>query len=340
MPAYCTEIPSEAQTNCVYAGDNAFASPSIVTTWFAKRGWLVIGARDDEEARHAVPLAGSGSDPVPGLKESHPLNKTLICTQLPVESRQSGKVRIVRAIYATLDISAENPLAAAPDLFVDWGEESEEFDQDAELGIPIVDGVGDPFDSNPQRPTADISIIITRNEPFYPMAKAIAFKNKCNKGAYNIPNFGSVDDGQAYCEPIRLANPFKPKPPFVTCVYTLRIREDGWRTRNLNAGWRGWTSKSSGNVKRGLWSDTGQEVTKPVLLLPTGVPINDGYTAEGDAIEANPSPLPSEVFEYPFQDNKNVPDAFKDINYLRFNRFRKVDFATLFKLDNTFKPFG
>jgi hypothetical protein len=332
MLAYSSEIPGESRSNVAYAGLNPFAVPSIVVNWTAQRGWYVSDAKDDEEARNAPPLPKSGSDPIPRIGDTHPLNQGLFCLQLPVETREGGKVRIVRAIYGMLDLGGADPLKEPPDISVDWGEDCEDFDLDAELGIPITDAVGDPFDSNPTRPKFDIAVTIRRNEPFYPLQKGLKYKGTCNKGDYNIPYIGLVNDGQALCSPIRADGTWKPNPVFVPVIYTLRLRADGWRTRNLNAGFRAYYSASDGNKKNNLWDSKGEQVVKPVLLLPTGVPIDDGYTAGGETIEASPNTLPEEIFESPFADFPNLPQGFKDINFLRYNRFSKLDFTDLLSL--------
>jgi hypothetical protein len=289
---------------------------------------MVEGASDDEKARVATPLAGSPG--IPGLGNSHPLNKNLICTQLPVESRDNGYIRIVRAIYE-MAISGTDPLAEPPIIRPNWGCTSETFDLDVEKKIPIFNGGGFPLpQGDPTRETYDLEIEIERKEPLYPLQKSINFKSTSNKGNFEIPDIGTISEGQGLCLPIRTPG-FTSADEFVVCIYTIRVKKEGWRTRNKNIGMQGWYSSATGNKIGNFLGPNNSPPAQPLELLPNGIPIKDGYTVEGSAAIPNPGlSVPADIFE----------DGAGDVTFLRYHAYPLVDWTNLFLFDNKFHPFG
>lgn len=320
----CTEIPSESRSNRIKQG------PGLPDLWQAQRGWLVQGATDDESARNATPIFGS--DPIAQMDESHPLNSILTCTQLPVERDEGGYTNIVRAVYSMDPGITVDPLNAPPIITPEWSTTSEPLDQDAVLKIAVTNTAGDPFESELSYEYDDLTITIQRNEPFYPLAKAIQFKNTCNLGSYTIPNVGPISDGQALCKPIKVASGYTPNPLYVTCIYTLRLRADGWKTRIKSQGYNGWYKDStSGNrMMAQIVDGRGQPRSTPALLDINGMPVETSFMidsgfngATGVSPVAAPSSrlLPNSVLDVPTSGNGAV--------FVRFDRYNKISFAGL-----------
>ena len=177
--------------------------------WRAQRGWIVTGTTDDEEARHAAPLDGR---PIAQVGESHPQNRDLLCVAVPVTAGKGPLTKIVRATYQTSDGSFQsdpNPLNKKMELAVEFVTDSDVFEVEpffspTRKSLPFQNSAGWPFEGATED-VQDVLLTYTRNEPFFPIKKAIEFLKTVNLGPYLLPILGyMVEDCQARAMPIEL----------------------------------------------------------------------------------------------------------------------------------------
>jgi hypothetical protein len=289
--------------------------------WTATRAWQVTGATNDTEARNASAIDGR---PIAQVGNTHPENADMFCNGLDVES-PSPHMRVVRAAYAVLTIPETNdngsPLFKPAEIFVDWSETEEPFDIDAD-GVPILNAAAQKFDAYPTRPRSDMEITFIRNEPFYPLGKAIFFKDTTNSDTVVINPIGAFEPETLLCRPIRMAEPVTPYSRYVRVVYGFRHRPDGWRTRQMNVGYAGWYS-DNGATKLGRFVDgLNNPVSEPVLLDGVGMPMDGSIKIDG---QKTPVPAPRAVipgFDY----LERTDYAY----FLKFKRVRSVAMAGIF----------
>jgi hypothetical protein len=314
MPAKSTELWSESTSSKGAAG------------WTARRGWVVTGATSDEEARNAAPLDGR---PIPAIDASHPENAALRVSALPVSPGKGPSVRIVHAEYEIPSSGTvggdpnADPLNAPPQYFLEHVASNEPIYREPGIaGDLIVNAAGDPFDPPLTRDVFDLQITITRNEPFFPLAKSMTYRNVVNSQPYTIPAVGQADKGQLLCLPMKMVSPITAQSTYVPVIYTLLAREDGWKFHILNAGFNGWYN-AGGTYKKGRFKDEFGVLSAPILLGPDGKPLLSGYTiatpsGDGATPLANPNPI----------SNAHL-GQIKNEWYLNYSRFEELDFANL-----------
>lgn len=303
---------------------SAERSAKTATGWQATRAWLVHGTLLESEARVAPPVAGTTSPPIAQIGESHPSSALMKCESVEVVRDKGPYTWTVTAQYSIPSsggfTTPDNPLEKPIRYRTAWESLSETWEVDVD-GIPVLNGSAIPFDSDPTREERILVVTIVRNEPFYPITKAVALKDTCNLGGYTIPGLGSISEGQGLLMPIEATSEFEQGSPYVEVAYTFKLREKGWRTRLKNKSAMGYAGGKLGRFVNAAGQPVGS-----ILIHPRGLPIDTNIKVATDPagivpLTAEPVPVNPVPLTY-FEEGTNCW-------FIKFKRFSLASWTEL-----------
>ncbi len=171
---------------------------------------------------------------------------------------------------------AENPLERRSK--VEWGkvDYQEAYQQDQD-GQAMVNSAQEPFDPPRQRDAKRITLKITRNEPSFNPALALAYQDHVNADVF----FGA-DPGLCKCQGITGSEDYQNNITFWSVVYEFEFRKEGFDEYILDQGF----STLANGVRTLIRDQHGTPVTQPVLLNGAGGLLSAGRTTLSDAIGA------------------------------------------------------
>lgn len=198
--------------------------------------------------------------------------------------------------------------------------------EDVDLDIdknPIVTSALNSFSRPQKKRFPSCRYIYRRFESSFDGARAIAYTGTVNIDQFNMPGFGFVAPGQAFCEGITVAQAFDRTAQSILVQYAFELRADGFKTRILDEDSRGWsypggtagTDAVPGPFKT-LASDT---INKPIRLNGFGGPYDANvYKVEG-AVAGNLASKPAGA------ETENGNKAV----YLKYKLYKEMPFSGL-----------
>lgn len=142
-------------------------------------------------------------------------------------------------------------------------------------GKAVINSAGNPFDPNPMTSITDMVITITKNvetSDFAAMWRRLpAYINRVNADTFSILYRGRkyrVPAGTAWMFDIATESGYEMGVQFERVTLVMKLREDGWKRRFLDAGYHAWPLADHPNDKAApAWRDAyGEPVTEMVLL--------------------------------------------------------------------------
>jgi hypothetical protein len=279
----------------------------------ARRQFMATGFADAEAARSACPVA---------VGDELWLDDTLSASEPSISTPKGPQNFVLDVNYGpigatTVDTSKLNlPPTYQPDLTL----VTEPVDRDIH-GNPIVNSAMDPFQQNPSKQLVDVHYTYKRWEKSFNGPFALNFMGKVNADQFNMPGFGTVDPGQALCLRIAPASEYDRNTKAVQNVYSFHIREDGFKTRILDKGRRGFYQGGTDTIYTKNSSGKAGDPVSDDVLLDFGVPFNQDNYVIGKEANApfRSDELPSEVE----QDREELAI------FLRYEIYKKVAFAAM-----------
>lgn len=282
----------------------------------ASQTFIVTAAANMAEAI-AAPLV-----PVPG--STFLLDNRLIAQQPDVSSPDSPTTFVVVVNFVKPQSSGggnsgdpnnlNNPPTYHPQITLS----TEDVDADRD-GNPIIASSREAFSKPQKKRFPSVRYVYRRWESSFDGRRAIAYTGSVNADVFNMPGFGAVEAGQAFCESITVVSPFDRTASAVNVQYVFELREDGFRTRIRDEGTR--SAYVSGNeTKIGVLTDaTGSPVSSPVRLDGLGVPFDTGsYLVAGKTPTGFDSPPTGAEYE-----------LTSEAAFLRYKLYRELPFAGL-----------
>jgi hypothetical protein len=279
----------------------------------ARRQFLATGFADGESARSACPIQRG---------DELWLDGNLIAEEPAVSTPKGPQNFVLDVNYSansgeTADVSLlKTPPVYLPDLTLS----TEPIDRDI-YGNPITNSALDPFQQNVSKQFVDIHYTYKRYELKYNGPFALNFMGKVNDDEFNMPGFGTVSEGQALCLRIAPSAEYDRNAKAVQIIYSFHIREDGFKTRILDKGRRGFFQDGTDTIyAKNSDGKAGDPVANDVLLLD-GVPFNqDEYVIGKDA------QAPFKSNELPDKVEQTVEDGAV---FLHYEIYEKVSFQSL-----------
>jgi hypothetical protein len=132
---------------------------------------------------------------------------------------------------------------------------------DADInGNPIVNSARDAFQQPQSKRFPSVRYVYKRWESNFDGPRAVAYTGTVNNDLFNMPGFGSVQVGQAFCESITVASAFDQTATSVLVVYTFELRGDGFKTRILDQGPNAYYSQNNASAKGRIYTQGGDIV--------------------------------------------------------------------------------
>lgn len=285
----------------------------------ASRGFTVKGALSATHAR----VADDGTTRIPRRGDLHPTNPGL-WAGLPSATRVGFNLYEVIVSYgqdrgSTTDDT--DPLAMPPRYRWSIGLQSVEKDVDID-GNPILNSARDPFEQPPQVTDTQVYLTVTRNVPYFDVARALLYTNTVNQSAVTIPLAGVVNPGQIKCLSIVPAADYTKDSPYVEEVASFELAPyDLASIRILDQGFFGVVQDGGKPVDLGDAPPGGFRLNGLGGVLP-----NQG-TAGGNVLTNVPgfdaAPTGATVEIYP--PGAGLPEAV----WLRWQMLKKRDFGLL-----------
>lgn len=243
---------------------------------------LLDAATDDLKV---VLEASAGGVAIPKYGQGHPTDDWLRVDS--VQSNPRGPLLydvIVQYLRRQRGGAGGDPDAATPfdeAWQIEWGWEMSTvaLDQDQQdPTIPITNTADEPFDPPITRDQADLVLAITRNEPTYNVAQALAYRNVLNEDTfYGAPPL------HVLCRPIEGRRVIEGTGiEYYRNTYRLVFREDTWNVNVLNQGYREKTGTDAAGraTYRQILDEDGNPLSEPVLLGITGERLLETQTPE------------------------------------------------------------
>jgi len=267
-----------------------WSARSYVPGISASQTFIVTGVANELEA--------AATSPIPQPNSTFSLDTTLRAGQPDITSPDSPRTYTVVVSFAPPSSGGggggggTSNLATPPLYYPQVSLSTEDIDADID-GNPLLASSRESF-SRPQKVRfPQIRYVYKRWESTFDGPRAIAYTRSVNSDQFNMPGFGFVEAGQAFCESITVATAFDRDANSVQVQYTFELREDGWRTRMLDEGVRAWYTDGS-TQKPGLLQDAkGNLVTTPVRLDGYGAPFDDNVYTVGGATPTGLSTPPT-----------------------------------------------
>lgn len=280
----------------------------------ARRVFYVMGTSDEQQAR----AIEEHTD------ESYP-SESMLVADYPSVTRTGPQSWELEYNYKQSDSQLEDKAGniGVTEWEVDYEEHEEPIETDGN-GTAIVNSAGDVFDPPMSRPFIDTVLRVYRYEDRYEVARALAYIGHVNDQDVTIPTFGPIAGGVVPAGTM-LCQVYKPDETLrrvmnrrVKMVYQFRIRPDGWQSRCMDVGYRGFYTDSAGATKPGKFYDNGRAINSPILLDGGGKPLVSGYTVCGKTPVARPGGIPG----------LNVLKT-QNACFLLYVKYPKVSFAGL-----------
>jgi hypothetical protein len=152
---------------------------------------------------------------------------------------------------------------------------------------PIVNSARVSFSGRQNKRFPSIRYVYKRYETFFDGAQAIAYTGKINSDNFEMPGFGSVGPGLAFCESISVASAFDRTAQAILVQYTFELREDGFRTRIMDEGPSGWGYPTEAATPGSFTTLDGTPVNKSIRLNGFGGPYDAGKYKVGSVVAGN-----------------------------------------------------
>lgn len=169
---------------------------------------------------------------------------------------------------------------------------SEDTDTDVD-GNPITASSREGFSRAQKVRFPAIRYIYRRWESSFDGQRALRYTRSVNADTFNMPGFGFVAEGQAFCEGITVVSPYDRNASAVQVQYAFELREDGFRTRILDEGVRAWYTDGSTQKQGQLTDAKGNLITSPIRLDGYGAPFDDNVYTVGGATPTGISSPPT-----------------------------------------------
>jgi hypothetical protein len=194
-------------------------------------------------------------------------------------------------------------------------------------GNALVNAAGEVTDEPPDIiPTGHLTI--RRWESSHDLSRDFQYADSINEDGFSLFGRWQIEPGQCYCHGINPAEAYKIGTSPQIILYRLELRGgkvkdgdglwDGFKSRTLNAGRRGWYGDPP---RPGYFTIDGQLVSEPVLLDGTGMPWDVNVKCGGKQPVGNPTPLPTNVYLEPGAGN---------VLYIKRQRKKLRPFLNLF----------
>jgi|GEM_PF-6560101 len=242
---------------------------SYVAGLSAHQSYLVSGVADENEAKAICPVAANST---------FRIDNRLRASEPRVTSPDNPLTYVVEFDYAppssgsSSGNNAPSDLLRPPIYHPQISLSTEDVDADIE-GNAIVNSAGSSFSSPQKKRFPSLRYVYRRFESSFDGARAIAFTGVVNSDSFNMPGFGSVTAGQAFCESIVVAAAFNRTSSSIEIQYSFELRADGFKTRILDEGGLAYYVASN-NIKLGKIFTTNGETVSKALLNGLGAPIN------------------------------------------------------------------
>jgi hypothetical protein len=195
---------------------------------------------------------------------------------------------------------------------------TEDVDTDIE-GNAIQSSARHPFSRPQKKRFPSVRYVYRRWESSFDGPRAIAFTGTVNSDQFDMPGFGFVQPGQAFCESISVAQAFDRTAQAILVQYAFELRADGFKTRILDSDTQGY-SYSGATAKAGPFTSlSGEQITAPIRLDGYGAPYDDNYyKVEGlTAAGLSASPPGAELEQAPLA------------TFLRYSLYKSLPFTGL-----------
>lgn len=188
------------------------------------------------------------------------------------------------------------------------------YDVDSDVdGDPLLNSAGERFPGI-KAEVFDQVLRLSRNEAVaelgnYPVWDAARAREYSTQGAINSDTFREAEPGKVKCGPIRAKLMRDRGYLFYRVSYEFYFREDGWKRKFLQEGFRYRTA--DGGLER--FKDGTTPSARPHLLAADGTPLAEGAEPVYAEFDFSPS-LPFDVFKLGFrsdEDNQN-PEGDED----------------------------
>lgn len=218
---------------------------------------------NDSSVPASRPLIALDQDDVPQLWEVHPYNSWLYVSNRTVEIRSST------LFYITVNYSlVENPLAQPAEFSWSHVDNEEPIDRDIN-GNPITNSAGELPDPPITETFHDVVLRVSRNEALFNHVTASEYKNSVNANTFLGFAPGTVKCTVFEGEITRAA-----ALTYYIVRYEFQIREDAWKKRFLDAGFR----EKVGTEYEVIKDKDGVPLSEPSLLDGNGYKLPDGAT--------------------------------------------------------------
>lgn len=301
------------------------------TAWTGIRAFDVLGVAD---AQAAAIASGSPYGAIPRIGQQHPRTSSMAVHSVDPERTGFNLFKVtVNYAVGTFD-GQEDPLLQKPKLKWGIGSESLPVDHDAD-GNPLLNSALDAFDPPPSAEFTTIFLSITRNEPYFDVAKALAYSNRINANAFTIKGAGVVDSGQILCRSIQPTGEYIEGVRFVPVCYDFELRSglkqdsdglwDGFKYRILDQGLRAFYDTSLPPAR--IYDPDQPARLKAATPVTTDVRLN-GYGATFDGaytVTANFSPSTGKTKS----PKGSIIDVADSAVFLKYKRIKTIDFSGL-----------
>lgn len=305
------------------------AMAQAIEIWQGK-GWSITPEGIDAERRFFIPDAGNEADAVSkmcsvfgvAINTAHPRHLYSLCKGYGLSEVKGPRSYITRATYAVPTAGSfkktDNPLLRPLRIFPQRCSRTVDCEfqlkEDGTIGSPILNAAHQPYDSRPTRTINTRIITFKRFEPFWDMAKSLAFENHVNSNAFSVGPL-AVAAGQCICHSIEPTTEYEATAPYVEMGYTVEIDtscENPFQYHILEKGRMAWYTKDGDNFLGRIVNGTvgkdatpASEFANDALLTTTGKPITlEGcktpvVCGEGDKLyEAIDSPVGTYPIEF------------------------------------------
>jgi hypothetical protein len=229
---------------------------------------------DDPSSRGIMSLtASAGGTSIPAYWDAHPYSSDYYVRKKSFAPNNGPLNWSVTVEYEYI----ENPLLQPYSLQFIPQSSQEAIDKAIELSGStevmtknLCNSADEPFDPPIQEEFYDYALVIKRNESAFSMSSAQAFFNKVNSDSLSVLNKqGQVltfAAGKVRCKSIQADEQRHGPTWYYAVTYEFVVREDGWKRRILDQGFR----KKVSGAYTAIADSEGNPVTQPMKLNGSG----------------------------------------------------------------------
>lgn len=263
-----------------------------------------------------------------GKNSVHPEDQNFICDNWDAQKLSPDFFRLTFSFSPKDFGDPNNPLAAPMRIHWDIGLTSEPVDRDVD-GNPILNSGFDPFDPPTLADFPELYLNVTRYEPApFNVARALSFIRTVNQGSITIGG-AMFTDGQCYLRRYAPTTEYTLDARAIEVGYEFCMREQGWDTRLLDQGLRGWNTRNNATTEMFHPAEPNAptpttaptQISSAVRLNGKGKPLDTSLvTAGGDTLDQRPSSPKGATIE-------KSPDG--SAVFLIYKRYKRSKFQLL-----------